>query len=645
MSTVTTSKTFAKLIIVLMLLVISVSSGIHRALLSILYKELTGSGFGDLLGAGIKAPLEVWLTLALSLAPFGLAKSLADWLGGLGTDKSSAITVMRIGAFFSISGAISVLLAILMSNFIPGLFSGILLGLATGLFGITEGLFFVAGTIRLTNLFSTQSKGFSVGLMESSVYSGYTIGAIVTGYLSANNTNFYLPYIFAIFISAFALIIALSQRRVTGKKTPKEIKVKRDQQRYSLRLFIMRPRVAAIFLFAHIGKFADAYVWILPLFLTTKILTNQNSLTVFEISLIISAYTASWAIMMLISSKTSDIFGRKGLVFYGFFFTSLGLFGIAVSLDFYLLIISSIVLGFGTGMFYPILTVIVIDIVVRPVQGEMIGLLRSIRDLGYFTAPFIVCIAAWMLGGELEKLMYVGILIAILLFITAVLQLIFLRESRPSWILLDSVIEHAKLAEKIVKVSSSAFTEENIHNRVKVIELVKEAESLESDADKLKRSIRKSLMQSLLPSADDALFLDLLRVNDYIAGRAVIAATKLQYIQIPKVPERVVTSLSAMGFSLPVLMEELVKSMVFLEEKIYLAVQVTKDISKLESEFDRKYSRVLYQLYKNEAEFAIDGRFTIMTTIKECAEALEDGADNIEHSADLISILGEKYRP
>jgi MFS family permease len=646
----------AKIITVIMILVISVSGGIHRALLSILYKELTGSGFGDLLVTGARAPLEVWITLALSLAPFGLAKSIGDWVGGLRSDKSPAISVMKIGAFASILAVLVVILAILASSLFGGFISGTLLGLATGLFGLTEGLFYVAGTIRLTNLFSTQSRGFSVGLMESSVYSGYTLGALISGILSSGNIDILTPYLFAIIVSLFAVTIAMSQKSVPVEKTEKEKKIKKEKRRYSLRLFISRPRVAAIFLFAHIGKFADAFVWMLPLFLTTKVLTipsNPNSPPDYLlISLIIGAYTATWALMMLFSSKTSDIFGRKWLVFVGFLFASVGLFGLALLpipgipllSNPNLLIIPSIILGLGTGMFYPILTVIAIDIVVRPLQGEMIGILRSIRDLGYFTAPFLVCIVAFLLGGRLEDLSTVGVLIAFLLVFTAILQLFFLRESRPPWILIDSTIEHAKLAEEIVTLSSQAFHSENIHDRVKVIDIVNRVEVLESEADSLKRRIRKSLMQSIRPSADDSLFLDLLRVNDYIAGRAVIAATKLQYIPMLLVPEAVTTPLSSMGTTLPDLMRRLVNTMELLEDKIYLALRSIKKIRKMESEFDRHYSETLRMLYKNEQNFEQDGRFTIMTTIKECAEALEDGADNIEHAADLIAILGEKYR-
>ena len=637
-------------VLIISILFVSVASGVHRTLLAFLYQNITGSSFGPQLIVHTSAPLVVWLTLALSLAPFGLAKSLSDWIGGIGSDRLSAIFILRIGAGTSLVGIFLVIIALLTSNSFSGEFKGIfgefLIILGTGFIGVTEGLFFAAAILRLTKMLPEKSRGFAVGLMEASVYTGYTIGTIITGLLESN-TNLLFPYICAFIASFFALVLCLTQHPIIDPKSPEELKLKLERQKYSLRVFIRRPRVLSLLFFAHIGKFADAFVWLLPLFLTTKliVMNNNNQPDIISISIILSVYTATWAVMMLFSARTSDLLGRKWFVIIGFSSTFFGLIGFSLLNSPIELIIASLLLGFGTGLFYPVLSIIAIDIVVRPAQGEMVGIFRSIRDFGYFTGAFIICILAWVFGGKLEDLSVVGLLIALLMLFSAFLQTILIRESHPPWHLLDRIIEHAKLSNEITSISCSVFSQEKFSNKDIIKETVSMVEALESKSDNVKRDIRTALMSSILPTADVSLFLEIVRVNDLIAGRAVIAATKLQFIPITYLPKTLTTTLSELGIYLSKLMSDYINALVLLEDQIYLARQASKIIFREEPVMDKLYSQTLALLYFNEPNYPSDERFTIMMTLKECADALENAADYVEDAADLIAILGAKYKP
>ena len=153
------------------------------------------------------------------------------------------------------------------------------------------------------------------------------------------------------------------------------------------------------------------------------------------------------------------------------------------------------------------------------------------------------------------------------------------------------------------------------------------------------------MLYSIVPSADTSIFLEIVRVNDVIAGRAVGAVTKFRYLPVSTLPAPVVVSLTAMGKALPEMIHSIVTSIELLEEKIYSAYQLSKEISGFESKFDSLYSNSLHHIFDHEMDYNPESRFTIMLTLKECADAFEEAADLTEHLADMISMLGAKYKP
>src|SRR3989304_843116 len=163
------------LLTLLAILLISSASGINRNLLTIAYKAVSGFSLTGPILNGSSIPLDVWISLALSLAPFGIAKSAADWFSGIGTYRWSGIAMMRVGGVFAIFAALTIGISFLFYQMIGPAISGPLLGLGNGLFGVAEGFFYSSATIRLTNLVKSKSQGVAVGAMEVSVYSGYTV--------------------------------------------------------------------------------------------------------------------------------------------------------------------------------------------------------------------------------------------------------------------------------------------------------------------------------------------------------------------------------------------------------------------------------------------------------------------------------------
>ena len=77
------SKNYQILSIMLITILISMVSGIHRFLISLLSNLLTASSENNIYTFIDKpAPLLLWLTLAFTIAPFGLTKAIADYYSG-----------------------------------------------------------------------------------------------------------------------------------------------------------------------------------------------------------------------------------------------------------------------------------------------------------------------------------------------------------------------------------------------------------------------------------------------------------------------------------------------------------------------------------------------------------------------------------
>jgi MFS family permease len=112
-----------------------------------------------------------------------------------------------------------------------------------------------------------------------------------------------------------------------------------------------------------------------------------------QIGLAMTVMTVSQAIIIFTCSRLSDRFGRKAIIILGCIIVSISLIVMAMSSNYLLLILSSILGGIGVGISGPAPAAYVADIIPRENYGVGMGLFRAVGDLGMVIGPVLL---GWM---------------------------------------------------------------------------------------------------------------------------------------------------------------------------------------------------------------------------------------------------------
>jgi len=126
-----------------------------------------------------------------------------------------------------------------------------------------------------------------------------------------------------------------------------------------------------------------------PLFL------KKQGVDTLVIAFVVGLYLVVWGVLQLFTGALSDRIGRKPPIIVGMWIMSIGiLFATLAGRNISLLYLSSIVIGAGMALVYPVLLASVSDVAEPKQRGAVLGVYRFWRDSGYgFGAIFIGLIA------------------------------------------------------------------------------------------------------------------------------------------------------------------------------------------------------------------------------------------------------------
>jgi MFS family permease len=108
------------------------------------------------------------------------------------------------------------------------------------------------------------------------------------------------------------------------------------------------------------------------------------------ITVILSSFTLSWAILQPITGHLSDRIGRKKITVLGLAGSALTILILMSISNYLIMVFFSLILGFEVALFYTPLVAMVSDIAPSEVEGTFIGSYRFFRDLGYFFGPILL---------------------------------------------------------------------------------------------------------------------------------------------------------------------------------------------------------------------------------------------------------------
>ncbi len=631
-----------KLILGVLIVVFFIASayGVQRTILS--------TYAGDKVDVTLWFETGAWLSIAFTLAGFGLFKAITGFLTGPSTSRFGIRSVIIFGAGLFTIGSVG----LLFSQGDP-----LFVGFSNSFLGAGEGLLYAGAMLYLTNIGEISKRAQWLGLMELAVYAGYSVGALLSGFFTMISGILETSFLFSVIISSLGFFLALftvrsvflSGSQIELEKIRTEIP---DEQKKNIFQLLTRPTVVITFLSGHISKMADSIIVLyLPLVLSHELF--GYSLSIEATGVIISSFTLAWAITMPFSGRISDSIGRKKPIVFGFLIEAGALFGFSWGFSpFPILFLLSIIGGIGVGLYYPVLPSISVDITDEEQKSYVIGFFRSFKDLGYFTGPLLAGLVAslWYndVNSSLGVILRLPLTLAGFILLFAGLGLFFLvRETRPGWGQFETTLSHAKIVEESVISATKGIliyleqeTIEDTTFRQNLAKNTLRAKELEVEADSKLEEIVVNTYKTLHKSPDAGNFLRIARRLDRVAGLSLGALYRLQRIPHESLPPLIQEKLHDAAIALRSLVRTTVDVLQVLEIKIDAVSTVYHVIRDRESELDLLYQIMNRQLFisANYMEYGI------WFEIKDVINMIEQAADSAEDAAEVINILAIKYR-
>ncbi|MCK4848211.1 MAG: MFS transporter, partial [Candidatus Heimdallarchaeota archaeon] len=178
--------------VLIVLFFIASAYGVQRTILS--------TYAGDKVDVTLWFETGAWLSIAFTLAGFGLFKALAGFLTGPSTSRFGVRSVVIFGAGLFTIGSFGML-------FSQG--DPLFVGLSNSFLGAGEGLLYAGAMLYLSNIGEISKQAQWLGLMELAVYAGYSVGALFSGFLTMITGILEVSFLFSVIISSLGFILAI----------------------------------------------------------------------------------------------------------------------------------------------------------------------------------------------------------------------------------------------------------------------------------------------------------------------------------------------------------------------------------------------------------------------------------------------------
>ncbi len=377
------------------------------------------------------------------IAVFGFTKAILNLVAGRWSDKVGRKPMLVLGWITGLPIPFILIYAPSWSWII----------LANVLMGFNQGLAWTMTVTSKIDIVGPKRRGFALGLNEFSGYIGQASGVVIVGFLAASFGLKPFPFYFGLVTVILGLTFSVIFARETRGYTKLELTAQQQQSienssRYSLKSTSKEKTAAnlaerrerkgekslsevfaltswkdrTLFSCSQAGlveKFADTLLWAMyPLFLATR---GVNILT---IVFIVGLYQAVWGVMQLITGALSDSIGRKHVIVSGMWLMSIGILLAAVEETVPFFYLSSIIIGSGMALVYPVLLASVSDVAHPNVRGTALGVYRFWRDSGYGFGAILIGFIA-----DTSGIISSFYLSSVMLFISGFVCLMLMQET------------------------------------------------------------------------------------------------------------------------------------------------------------------------------------------------------------------------
>lgn len=271
---------------------------------------------------------------------------------------------------------------------------------ANVLLGINQGLSWSAAVMMKIDLVGEKSRGLAVGINEFAGYLAVGLVAFLTGWIASEYGVRPYPFYLGIVFAVAGLLLSIFFLKDTQHHVAKE---QENNQRQKLQSVFWdttfrHPSLAAVSQAGLINNLNDGMIWGLwPVILAAK------GFTLTEIGLLSAIYPTTWSFSQLLTGRLSDVYSKKGLLFWGMLLQGLAIVGSVWATSFYTFAGIGLLLGWGTAMVYPTFINAIADFTTPLQRAESLGVFRFWRDLGYALGALLTGILAdyWGISGAI----------------------------------------------------------------------------------------------------------------------------------------------------------------------------------------------------------------------------------------------------
>jgi MFS family permease len=312
--------------------------------------------------------------VGLTVSAFFLSRLFIELPAGILSDRVGRWKLLVTGIGLS---AFSAFLCSQASNIY-------ILIIGRAIWGLGTALFFMNNTALVIDLFDSKTRGHALGIFQGVEFIGSFLGSPL-GALIAGLIGYRRVFYVSLAMVSCSLTIALTSR---GLRSAGGGRRGNNQSSLSQALpYLKNFGVLAICMgsFLRMLVMQGIFATIFELYLGEEIMVPIT-----YIGLVMSLRTVGHIVATTSSGFISDKFGRKRTVMTGFLVESLCLasFTVISSVEMFLLI--GFIDGFGEGLVFTGLIVLLSDMVPSSTRGMAIGIYRTFMDVGGFIGPLIL---------------------------------------------------------------------------------------------------------------------------------------------------------------------------------------------------------------------------------------------------------------
>ena len=329
--------------------------------------------------------IEANFAILSFIVVFGISKAVSNYLMGILAGKRGPKKLLILGWLFGLPVPFILMYAPDWNWIIA----------ANALLGINQGFAWSSTVIMKIDLVGEKNRGLAMGINEFAGYLAVGLMAFITAWIADSWGLRPYPFYAGIGLTIIGLFCSVfllkdTQHHLASEKIKSSIPKLKN---LFLSTSVLHRNLGSVTQAGLVNNLNDGMVWgLLPLFLASKNYSLE------QIGIVVAVYPAVWGIGQLFTGKMADHYCKRNLMFLGMMLQAIALATFIFSTEFWMEIISSGLLGWGTAMVYPTFLASIAENIHPDQRAESIGIFRLWRDLGYAVGALLTGIIADSFG-------------------------------------------------------------------------------------------------------------------------------------------------------------------------------------------------------------------------------------------------------